>query len=75
MKDTRGLNTGGLDNKGGSGQNGFGVQGGADVQRRQGEYRVQVEEGECKGRMKLEQGNYKMRNNKIGRVQGKLEIS
>jgi len=45
------------------------------VQRRQGEHRVWVEEGEHKERTKSEQGNYTRRNNKIGMVHEESEVS
>ena len=41
------------------------------VQKRQGEHGVQVEEGECNRRTESEQRNY---NNKIGMVQVKSEV-
>jgi len=45
-----------------------------DVQRRWGECGVWVDEGECNGRTDLGKGNTKGGNNKIGMVQGRLEV-
>ena len=52
MKKIQCLNTGGSDNRGDQGRTDSEFRGrgrGMDVQRRQGEHGVQVDEGECKG--------------------------